>query len=327
MNSSRPKPKGLRGTPRTVLAISVAAAIGAASAGIAQADTAGHGQDRATAGQSAHSANGKRHPFGLGALPSRPQGRNAVPSGSVESRLEALSPYAKAGAAKPKKASKPLPAAVDLSKFAATPGNQGDVNSCVAWAIDYSAYSILEGVQKISGGPQAPMYTYAQIVKGRNDPTAAADHFRIATKQGVDSRKHYKPGDFNYTTQPSKSERRNAANWKLSGYTTLRTGSRIQNDVKSALSKGQPVVIMIPVRNDLYYLTPKEAASYKYYPARDSGYAGNHMVTIIGYNSKGVRVENSWGKGWGDRGFVNFSWKYLQNQVVEADAVGKIVKR
>ncbi|GAA0422325.1 C1 family peptidase [Streptomyces luteireticuli] len=312
MSSTRPQPKGLRGTSRAVVAVSLAAAIGASTAGISQAST------------SAHSADGKP-PFALGALPSHSSERGAVSNGSLESQLEALSPYTKAGATKSKKAG--LPASVDLSRFAATPGYQGNVNSCVAWAIDYSAYSILEGVQKISGGPQAPMYTYAQIVKGKNDPTAARDHFRIATKQGVDSRKHYKPGDFDYKTQPSKAERRNATHWKLSGAASLRTGSRIQNDVKSSLSKGLPVVIMIPVRDDFYYLTPKQAASYKYYPARNAGYAGYHMITIVGYNSKGVRVENSWGKNWGDRGFVNFSWKYLQNQVVEADAVGKIVKR
>lgn len=305
------KSKSLSGATRVVIAVSVAAAIGAATAGASQASTA------------APSHPAKPRPFALGAIPS--QERSAAPLGDVEARLDALSPYGKAGATKAKKAG--LPASVNLGKYAATPGNQGSVNSCVAWAIDYSAYSILEGVQKISGGPQAPMYTYSQIVKGQNAPTTSRDNFRIAIKQGVDSRKHYKPGDFNYKTQPSKSERRNAAHWKLSGFTPLHTGSRIQNDVKSSLAKGMPVVIMIPVRDDFYYLTPKQAASYKYYPARNAGYAGYHMITVVGYNNKGVRVENSWGKNWGDHGFVNFSWKYLQNQVVEADAVGKIVKR
>ncbi|KNB52562.1 C1 family peptidase [Streptomyces caatingaensis] len=316
MSSARQQTKGRGTRTRVAVAMSAAATIGLTSAGIAQASAA----DR-----SGHEETAKKPPFALGALPSAPE-RSAVAAGSVEARLDALSPYgAKAGAAKAKKAG--LPASVDLSKYAAAPGYQGNVNSCVAWAIDYSAYKVLEGVQKISGGPQAPMYTYAQIVKGKNIPTPSRDHFNIAIKQGVDSRKHYKPGDFNYKTQPSKAERRNAAHWKLSGYVPLHTGSRIQNDVKSSLAKGMPVVIMIPVRDDFYYLTPKQAASYKYYPGRNAKFMGYHMITITGYNSKGVRVENSWGKNWGDRGWVNFSWNYLQKQVVEADAVGKIVKR
>ena len=54
-------------------------------------------------------------------------------------------------------------------------------------------------------------------------------------------------GDFDYTTQPDQSERTNAANWKLSGYTSLDTGSAAMAEVKQEISSGLPVVASFAV--------------------------------------------------------------------------------
>ncbi|MEV5507662.1 C1 family peptidase [Streptomyces orinoci] len=325
MSRARHKLKTLSVKARAAIGLSTAVAIGAVTVGVSYASTSGHSHQKPAADQSPHAASGKSHPFGLGAMPVQPQ--KSLPSASVEPKLAAMAPQPTAGAGKSKKGRAALPASVDLSKYAPAPGNQGQVNSCVAWAIDYSSYSILEHEQKISGGPQAPMYTYSQVVKGRNVGTSPEQHFRIATSQGVDSRKDYKQGDFDYTAQPTRNEIRNAANWKLTGYTPLHTGSQIKTDVQSALAKGEPVVLLVPVYNDFFYLSPKQASSYTYYPDTGTGYVGGHAMTIVGYNSQGVRVENSWGKNWGDRGYINLSWKYLADQAWGADAVGKLVRR
>ncbi|KPC61867.1 hypothetical protein ADL29_22525 [Streptomyces chattanoogensis] len=240
--------------------------------------------------------------------------------------MAALAPSATVGA-KPSATQAALPASVDLSKYAPAPGNQGQVGSCAAWAVDYTAYGVLEREQKIAGGPQAPMFTYAQVVKGQQRGTSLADHFRIAMKQGVDAKSHYYQGDFDYTSQPTAGERRNAAKWKLSGYTPLHTGSQLKNDVKAALAKGLPVTVAMPVHNSFFNVTPQVAASYSYYPTAGDPMAGGHAMAIVGYTSKGVRVENSWGSGWGDHGFINLSWKFLTDQTWEANAVGKLIKR
>ncbi|WP_269855518.1 C1 family peptidase [Streptomyces sp. RPT161] len=327
MSRAAHKWKTLSGKSRAAVALASAGAIAAVTVGVSSASTVAPGHDHAPV-RAPQSASGKRHPYGLGAVPSKSSWRQSMLRQSVEPRLEATAPSPMGEAAKPrKKKRQALPASVDLAKYAAAPGDQGQVGSCVAWSIDYSAYSILEREQGISGGPQAPMYTYSQIVQGQNVGTSPEQHFQIATTQGVDVKSDYQQGDFDYTTQPTTSEIANAAKWKLSGFTPLHTGKQIRNDVESALSQGEPVTIAIPVYDSFFYLTPRQAASYTYYPASGEQYAGGHEITIVGYNSKGVRVENSWGKGWGDRGYVNLSWNYLANQVWEANAVGKLVKR
>ncbi|WP_043724068.1 C1 family peptidase [Kutzneria sp. 744] len=219
-----------------------------------------------------------------------------------------------------------VPASASLAQYAVTPGDQGQVGSCVSWAIDYTAMSILENEQGISGHPQAPMYTYAQLARGNDQGSTPSDTFDILTSQGVDTMDDYWQGNFDYTTQPDSSERSNAANWKLSGYTPISTGNGIKAGVQQAISQGLPVAISIPVYQSFERISRQQATDYSYYPTSGDPYMGGHEITIIGYDSNGVRVQNSWGTNWGDGGFINLSWDYLANQVEEANAVGKLVQ-
>jgi C1A family cysteine protease len=219
-----------------------------------------------------------------------------------------------------------VPASASLEQYTVSPGDQGQVGSCVSWAIDFTAMSILENEQGISGHPQAPMYTYAQLAQGNDQGSTPSDTFDILTSQGVDTMSDYWQGNFDYTTQPDANERANAANWKLSGYTPISTGSGIKAGVEQAIASGLPVAISIPVYRSFETISQQQATNYSYYPSQGDQYMGGHEITIIGYNSSGVRVQNSWGTNWGDSGFINLSWNYLANQVEEANAVGKLVQ-
>jgi len=220
-----------------------------------------------------------------------------------------------------------VPDNYSLAQYDNGPGDQGQVNSCTAWAIDYSAMNILENEQGIQGHPQAPMYTYAQIVKGNNAGTSPYQHFDILASQGIDSQSDYWQGNYDYTTQPDAHERGNAANWKLSGYTRLQTGAGVADDVKKSIFSGLPVVVGIPVHQSWMDITAADAASYTYLPgdATSDPIVGNHEVTIIGYNSQGVRIENSWNAYWGDGGYINVPWAFVTQQVFEAESVGKLL--
>ncbi|MFI1200062.1 C1 family peptidase [Streptomyces sp. NPDC020883] len=307
MNPSHKKKTNKRA--RAIIAVVAGGAIVAVSGTIALASGA---PDNPT---TAH-----RH-FALGAkLPSGGKVSTFATHTSVASRLAALSPH-KDGAPNG------VPDSVDLSKYAIDPGNQGQVGSCVSWAIDYSGYSIQEKQQGITTGPQAPMYTYAQIAKGNDQGSTPDATFGIAESQGVDSKADYNQGDFDFTSQPTDAERQNAAHWKLSGHTQLHTGNQIQADVKQALADGEPVAISLPVHQSFQDITQQQAADYSYQPGgADDPVLGGHEITIVGYNNQGVRVENSWGGNWGDGGYINLSWDFLAGQVQEANAIGKLVQ-
>ena len=90
-----------------------------------------------------------------------------------------------------------LPASIDLTPWAMPVGNQGQVNSCAAWAIDYSAMGYWMNKQGIAGGPLAPMFTYSQVTNGQNVGTTLPSHTTIAMSTGVDNLADYTQGNYN----------------------------------------------------------------------------------------------------------------------------------
>ncbi len=191
-----------------------------------------------TAGATAvGAANVHRHGLGLSIAP---HAESMLSPAAIQQRLLALDAP---------------PASVDLTEWAPPVGDQGQVSSCVSWAVDYNAMGWHLRHDGAPGFPLAPMYTYAQLVHGHNVGTYFSDTYAIAEAQGVDTRSDYSQGDYDYTTQPTAGEIANAAHWKLSGVESLPVGQNAlltQTSIKSALASNRPVVIAIPVYTDFF---------------------------------------------------------------------------
>ena len=221
------------------------------------------------------------------------------------------------------------PASGSLQQYALSPGDQGQVGSCVTWATGYSAYGILMNEQGISGDPMAPMYIYAQIAQGNDQGTTGDVALGMEQQQGIDTKADYHQGDFDYTTQPDDDERANAAHYKLSGYQTLPVGGGAEDAIKTSISQGLPVSVGFNVRQSFMDLSGQAASDYSYQPGTDGGdpVVGGHEVAVIAYNDQGVTIENSWGSGWGDNGYVNVPWSFFTTgDVDELYSVGKLVQ-
>src|SRR3954451_19072040 len=271
---------------RTTLAITAAALIAAALP--------------ATAGAAVH--------HGMGLTPVTPKRLTARAVQSVQAQAAAL------------------PASADLTAYAPPAGDQGQVGSCAAWATDYTALGYWENVQHVAGGRLAPMFKYSQLVHGQNVGTAIDDHMVIAERQGVDARSDYTQGDYDYIHTPTAHEIANAAQWRLSGHTDLAvrpgTGSVTSDSIKAALAAGKPVVIGIPVYTNFFYVS---SANHGYYSGISGSLAGYHAITALGYSATGLRIENQWGAGWGERGFATLSWAFVNGYVFQATSVGPLV--
>ena len=49
---------------------------------------------------------------------------------------------------------------------------------------------------------------------------------------------------------------------------------------------------------------------------------GGHEVAAYGYDATGVKIANSWGKGWGNAGWATLSWDFVDRYVFEASTPG-----
>ncbi len=148
-----------------------------------------------------------------------------------------------------------LPDSVDLRQWAMIPGNQGQVSSCAAWGTTYTAMGLVENRDRGSSqfenpsniwsvGGMAPKYAYSQTVQGKDGGSYITDNLDIARRQGIDDRRDYWQGNFDWQTPPTSAERSRAANWKLAAYRSIRTD---RASLEAALAAGEPVVIGIQV--------------------------------------------------------------------------------
>ncbi|MBS2533906.1 C1 family peptidase [Catenulispora sp. NF23] len=221
------------------------------------------------------------------------------------------------------------PDSASLQQYALSPGDQGQVGSCVTWATGYSSYGILMNEQGITGDPMAPMYIYAQIAQGNDQGTTGDVALGMEQQQGIDTKADYYQGDFDYTTQPDANEIANAAHYKLSGYQTLPVGDGSEQAIKDSISQGLPVSIGFNVRQSFMDLSGQAASDYSYTPGDDSSdpVVGGHEVAVIGYTDQGATIENSWGASWGDNGYVNVPWSFFTTgDVDELYSVGTLAQ-
>ena len=228
-----------------------------------------------------------------------------------------------AGAPRPHSAlsANAIPASVDLTPFAPTPGDQGQVNSCVSWSVGYDLMGYYSNKTGHVGAPYAPMYLYSQVNGGVDDGSTFADTFRVLASQGVDTKADYRPqGDFGWQQKPTAAQKASAALHRSLAPTLLFAGAGqgtiARTALSNALAAGQPVVIGISVYNNFFYLGNSKST---FSQADVSGQLlGYHAVTAFGYNATGLVIENSWGTGWGKSGFATLGWDFVQNGVIEA---------
>jgi hypothetical protein len=219
-----------------------------------------------------------------------------------------------------------LPARVDLTKWAMTPGNQGAVNSCVTWAIDYALLGWYSRYTGLVGAPFAPMYTYSQINGGGDWGSEPAAALRLAVAQGNDTRADYPQGDTNWKTLPTSAQHTNAGRFRIKGFTVLFAASNQPGNstaLQQALATNHPVAITLAVRHGFDYLAKGSTATDT---DTTSAIRGNHEVLAVGYDATGLIVENSWGTGWANGGFGRISWTVVQHDVVEAETIDGFVQ-
>jgi len=167
-----------------------------------------------------------------------------------------------------------------------------------------------------------PMYSYSQTNQGKPTRDGGA-YLEAAVKQAIlqgnDTVIHYSHGSTNWQAQPTTGDRTAAAQFKLTGYKTLFKGksgvkSIAESVLKQALANGSPVAISFYVRPGFENL---KSSSYIDTDTKGS-VLGAHAVLAVGYNSTGLRIQNSWGTAWGQSGYGYLSWSVVDQDVYEA---------
>jgi hypothetical protein len=229
----------------------------------------------------------------------------------------------------------PLPEAVSLQRFAPPPGQQGQQGSCVAWSSAYAARSILEAAR--TGEKQtvfSPAFLYNQIGLEGCQGSYIIRAMEYMTKQGSVPYQQFPYDERDCSAQPDGSLLRDAAQYKMRGFTRLSQGDR--NDaidiraIRENLAQGAPVVIGMMVGQS--FMQDMMGKDLWIPEANDKGMMGfgGHAMCVVGYDDKkyggAFLIMNSWGPEWGNNGFAWIRYPEFNYFVREAYGLDPMTK-
>jgi len=231
-----------------------------------------------------------------------------------------------------------LPELRDLSSRFPPVGNQGRLGSCVSWAVGYAArsyYSGLEGSGRVSRSDiPSPAYMHGiiRVPYPAVGPCGAAyvhGALDLLKGEGAASLQDMPYSD-RRCPPPSASLRasvQQSSRFRIDDYVGIYKREEDRDEafldkIKTELANGHPVITSVQTDRAFHRLRGRTV----WHRAAEVSYSGDgwHAITLVGYNEKGqyFKFINSWGTGWGDRGYGRLSYQTL----IDHDQVSYVMR-
>jgi C1A family cysteine protease len=216
-----------------------------------------------------------------------------------------------------------FPKAIDLREKMSPVVDQGQLGSCTANSIVSGLKEYLEG----TGNRLSRLFLYykeRELEGSINEDSGAyiRDGMKVLAKNGVSSELLCPYHIDHFTEAPSEQAEREAANHTITAYHRVSD----LNGVKAALVEGLPVVIGMTVYES--FESEAVAASGKVpLPKKTEKQLGGHAVLVVGYkkikSTEHLIVRNSWGEGWGDKGYCYIPSSFIKRGIINDMWTGK----
>ena len=215
-----------------------------------------------------------------------------------------------------------LPPRVDLRPKCPPVVNQGQLGSCTANAIAGAHY--FDQKKQHASKPFQPSRLFIYYNERRMEHTIPVDNgayirdgFKSISNEGVCPETMWKYNVNQFTTKPSTAAYKEALNHQAMQYMRLQ---QTLGQLKGCIASGFPFVYGFTVYESF---ESAEVARTGMVPLPSDGESvlGGHAVMAVGYDDTKLRfiVQNSWGTGWGDKGFFYMPYSYLTDADLAAD--------
>lgn len=208
-----------------------------------------------------------------------------------------------------------LPLKVDLRPYTPEIGDQGDIQSCVGWSVGYAALTIQRAIQQdwknkqIADNAYSALFIYNQVkVDDCFGGARIEDALKFLSKQGDCQSRDFDTEADDCEKEPSTELIEFAQDHAIDDYITLFASNdepRLKVfKTKQSLAQKKPVIIGMKTRKN-FHIIPT-GSEYWWANKGNTTSAGGHALTVVGYNEakKAFEVMNSWGKEWGNDGFI-----------------------
>ena len=218
-----------------------------------------------------------------------------------------------------------LPATVDLRVNDSPIQDQGQLGSCTGNAIAGMIDLIDKKNKKNLQVSRLFIYYQERVIEGTVNYDNGAyirDGMSAVHTYGAPLESVWPYIINRFATRPSTAAYTDAAKRKVTSYQRCTNFTA----VKTALSQGYPVVVGFDVYASFESSTTASTGIMTYPNVRTEQYLGGHAVALVGYydnfrnTGKGMFIaRNSWGTGWGDRGYFYMPYQVIQDTSMSSD--------
>lgn len=217
-----------------------------------------------------------------------------------------------------------LPSSVDLRAGLPPVYDQGQLGSCTATAIAAAIEFDLKRQKAANFMPSRLFIYYNERVMENNvdsdNGAQIRNGIKSVAKQGVTSEVIWPYSDQNpgpFTTKPSAAAYTDALNHQVTTYMRV---TQTMTSLKTCLAQGFPFVFGFTVYDSFESGTVAKTGIVPMPKPRERP-LGGHAVLCCGYveAKQMFLVRNSWGPGWGAKGYFWLPYKYLINSNLADD--------
>lgn len=209
---------------------------------------------------------------------------------------------------------------VDLRPYCSPVEDQGKLGSCTGHAVSSAMEVILKRQNRLIEISRLFIYYQARLLEGTTQYDAGAyirDCIKACNKIGASSENLWKYDVRMFRTKPVVAAYTDAIKRKVISYARC-----VDFDsVKNALADGNPVVAGFLVYTSFMTSYVAKTGMMPYPNILKERLLGGHAVCLVGYNDSTQRfiAKNSWGTGWGDRGYFYLPYSVIKNSQMSGD--------
>lgn len=215
-----------------------------------------------------------------------------------------------------------LPPMVDLTSHCPPVYDQGQLGSCTANAIA-GAVQFDRAKQKLTPDfvPSRLFIYYGErVIEGSVNSDAGAmirDGIKVVVKQGAPPEADWPYDITKFAQKPSPKAYADAVKDQVVSYSRV---ARSLTQMRGCLASGFPFVFGFTVYESFESQAVADTGVVPM-PAYGESVLGGHAVLAVGYDDAHQRfiVRNSWGTGWGVRGYFTMPYTYLTDPGLASD--------
>ncbi|HYB40436.1 MAG TPA: C1 family peptidase, partial [Candidatus Methylomirabilis sp.] len=216
----------------------------------------------------------------------------------------------------------PLAPHVDLTSSCPPVYDQGQLGSCTANAIGAAIQfdQMKEKLPDVFTPSRLFIYYNERVIEGTVQSDSGAqirDGIKSVAKQGGCPEKLWPYDIAKFTDKPSAACYTEAAKHRVVSYQRVAQNA---NQMKGCLASGFPFVFGFTVYESFESDAVAKTGQVPM-PAHGEQVLGGHAVMAVGYDDHAQRftVRNSWGTGWGHKGYFTIPYAYLLDRGLSSD--------